>query len=53
MIGQESTLHQSAEQPDHEHGPQPQLHARDELSGEDVLPGFTCNVGTLFDVAVQ
>jgi hypothetical protein len=25
------------------------LTARDELSGEDVVPGFTCRVGELFE----
>lgn len=27
------------------------LHVADELSGEDVLPGFTCPVAELFDVS--
>jgi len=27
------------------------LHQRDELSGEDVLPGFSCSVGLLFEVS--
>jgi Uma2 family endonuclease len=31
-----------------EHGPPALLREEDELSGEDVLPGFSCRVGELF-----